>query len=107
MRRQSLADGGWFDLDRAEEIEEGTRWNGSNHISLATGSQWDHETLYITRTGRFALYHWSQWQGSGESCREINATDAAEWLILNEKDECDIPEAARKLLATAYDESEI
>ena len=35
--------------------EEGTRWNGNNHISLATGSQWDHQKLYRSRRGRYWL----------------------------------------------------
>ena len=45
MRRQATTDGSgsWFDLDKAESFEEETQWNGNNHISKATGSQWEHE----------------------------------------------------------------
>ena len=55
MRRQALTDGTgrWFDLDAAKRFDEATIWDGRNRISLATGSQWDHEALY--RTGQWPL----------------------------------------------------
>lgn len=84
MKRRVLDDGRWFDLEKAERFEEGTRWNGNNHISLATGSQWDHEVLYRTKSGRWILHRWSQWQGSGKSYREIGNDTAARWLVANE-----------------------
>jgi hypothetical protein len=88
MRREVLTDGTgrWFDLDKAERFEETTHWNGNNHISKATGSQWDHEELYRTAGGRWILHHWSQWQGSTPSWTEISADDAARWLSINEYD---------------------
>jgi hypothetical protein len=55
-----------------------------NHISLATGTQWDHEILYRTKSGKWILYAWSQWQGSGESYEEISDKQAAAWLVRNE-----------------------
>jgi hypothetical protein len=54
---------------------EGTRWNGNNHISLATGTQWDHERLYCSRKGRYYVVRTSQWQGS---------TPSAEWVSKEE-----------------------
>lgn len=71
----------WFDKDRAEKYEESTRWNGSNHISEATGSQWDHEMLFRTAGGRYVLHTYSQWQGRPETYREIPEAEAIEWLI--------------------------
>jgi hypothetical protein len=74
----------WFDTDKAQSWDEETRWNGNNHISKATGSQWDHEKLFRTEGGIYVLHHWSQWQGSTESYEEISAEDAARWLSRND-----------------------
>lgn len=85
MSRIALSDGsGWFDAERAVKFEEGTFWNGNNHISRATGSEWDHQALYYTRSGRWVLNEWSQRQGSLESYREIDVAEAAQWLVANE-----------------------
>jgi len=78
---------GWFDRAKAEEFTEATRWDGSNHISLATGSQWDHEILYRTAGGRWVLHGWSQWQGRPESYRFVSDAKAREWLLANGEDE--------------------
>ncbi len=78
---------GWFDRAKAEEFTEATRWDGSNHISLATGSQWDHEVLYRTKGGRWVLNRWSQWQGRPESYRFVSDGRAREWLLANGEDE--------------------
>ena len=85
MKRVPLTDGSgrWFDRDKAECVSEGTRWNGNNHISMATGSQWEHEYLYYTASGQWVKYSWSQWQGSGESYDLIDADEAAAWLTTN------------------------
>jgi hypothetical protein len=73
--------GKWFDPAKATEWEEATWWNGNNHISRATGSQWEHETLYRTAGGAWVLHHWSQWQGSTESYTLVSASEAAAWLV--------------------------
>lgn len=87
MNRIALTDGpGWFDRDKATCYEEGTRFNGSNHISLATGSQWEHEELHHTKSGSWILCSWSDWQGSGAPTYErISEQDAADWLIRNKR----------------------
>lgn len=87
MSRRVLDDGRWFDTACATRYEETTYWNGNNHISKATGSQWDHEKLYRTAGGRWILHSWSQWQGSGESWSEIDADAAARWLVRNEHED--------------------
>lgn len=97
--RQRLDDGRWFAIDRAEKVDEGTRWNGNNHISLATGSQWEHEALYRTAGGKWVLNSWSQWQGSSETWEEIEDEAAAAWLVRNEYQDAQIPEALRPLVA--------
>jgi len=85
MKRQVLTDGTgrWFDLDKATKYEEATSWNGRNRISVATGSQWDHEALYLTESGRWIKHWWSQWQGSADQWLEISPEEAATWLIRN------------------------
>jgi hypothetical protein len=86
MARIKMTDGRWFDLDAAQSWEEGSRWNGNNHISLATGSQWDHQTLYRTAKLRWVLHDSSQWQGSGETYEEVDEATAAQWLVTNGHD---------------------
>ena len=93
MMRQNVFDEygdvvGWFKLNAATRYEEGTRWDGSNHISLATGSQWDHEALYKTKGGQWVKNWWSQYQGTCERWNYITEEDAKTWMIQNEY-ECD------------------
>jgi len=63
--------------------EEESYWDGSNHISKATGSQWDHETLYRSRKGRFYVVHESQWQGSHDHCEWVDEREAVRWILVN------------------------
>jgi len=74
--------GRYFYEDKATIYEEGTRWNGNNHISLHTGSQWDHEKLIRTAGGTWILNRWSQWQGSQETYEETTDEEAAVWLSI-------------------------
>ena len=85
MRRIALTDGSgrWFDLDSAEKFDEATFWDGRNRISRATGSQWDHETLYRTKSGHWVKHWQSQWQGSVDRWELISDDEAARWLIQN------------------------
>jgi len=73
----------WFDKDTAESWEEATYFNGNNHISKATGSQWEHETLFRTAKGRWVVFHRSQWQGSTDTWCEVSKADAVKWLLAN------------------------
>jgi hypothetical protein len=63
---------------------EATRWHGRNHVSVATGSQCDHQTLYRSRKGRYWLEYTSQWQGSSPHAEWISHEAAARWLMSNE-----------------------
>lgn len=78
---------GWFDLHAATSWSEDTRWDGSNHISIPTGSQWAHQNLWRTKGGRWVLHEWSQWQGSKDIWRFIGDGAAREWLIVNGHDD--------------------
>lgn len=86
-----LEDGRWFALESARAFAEAREFDGRNMISLATGSQWDHETLYRTKGGRWVLNHWSQWQGSRETYAEISDEEAAAWLVRNQHTEPGVP----------------
>ena len=81
--RTALTDGSnrWFDEEKSISFTEDTEWDGSNMISKATGSQWDHESLYYTKGGSWVLYRYSQWQGSMASYTAIDEEDAVQWLI--------------------------
>lgn len=79
--RVALNGGGWFDIATAKIYEESRRFDGQNMISCATGSQWEHEELYVTRMGRYVMHSWSQWQGSRPTYETIAEDLAHRWLI--------------------------
>lgn len=85
MARINLGGGRWFNPEAAECFQEKTRWDGRNHISVPTGSQWEHEELYRTRNGTWVLHEWSQWQGSYNSYKTVSEETAKLWLIDNNK----------------------
>jgi hypothetical protein len=90
MARYRMDDGVIVDTKRAtEHWDEKTRWNGNNHISVNTGSQWAHQRLYRSAKGRYWIECWSQWQGSLPYARWLDRAETAKWLLLNE---CDVPE---------------
>jgi len=85
MSKYRLEDGTVLSTDLATQSwEEETDWNGNNHISRATGSQWNHETLYRSKKGRYWLECTSQWQGSLPSARLVTNEEAVAWLLLME-----------------------
>lgn len=85
MSRTRLTDGSgrWFDEGKAQEFEEDSWFDGHNHVSVATGDQFLHEKLFKTRSGKYILHKWSQWQGSKESYEEIDKDEAETWLLTN------------------------
>lgn len=93
MKRIALTDGSgkWFDADKAERFEEETYWNGNNHISKATGSQTEHECLFITKTGNFVLHGWSQWQGVPDYYKSVSREFVANWFSKQGIQDEDIP----------------
>ncbi len=73
------------DTEKAQKWWDGkTEWDGNNHISKATGSQWNHQTLYKSRKGRYYVEHSSQWQGSRTRVEWVSNEEAARWLLHNE-----------------------
>lgn len=84
MATYRMSDGTVVKTENASEHwEEATRWDGHNHISVATGSQWVHQALYRSRKGRYYIEHTSQWQGSFPSAEWVSNEEAARWLVAN------------------------
>lgn len=86
MKRIALGDGRWFNAESATLYQEGTQWDGHNYASVATGTQWDHESLWHTAGEAWVMHAWSDWQGSGEAYNVVSASEAARWLIRNNLD---------------------
>lgn len=100
--RMSLTDGSgrWIDLNTAECYNEKVYHDGSNYISKATSSQWEHQKIYVTKGGRFILYTWSNWQGSKDVIIEITKEDAAIWFSSQEFQDNEIPDVFKEEVYT-------
>ena len=93
MTRYRMSDGTVVETDRAtQHWQEDTQWDGNNHISLVTGTQFDHQTLYQTRRGRYYVENTSQWQGRLPSAEWVSLEEATRWLLTNNHDVDDLPE---------------
>ena len=88
MKRIAITDGSgqWFNEETATKYAEGSIWDGSNNISMATRSQTEHEQLYRTASGKWVLNCWSQWQGTTETYKVVSDDCAAKWLVTNGHD---------------------
>jgi hypothetical protein len=87
MARYTMDDGTVVDTKNATESwDEDTRWDGSNHVSVATGSQWEHETLYRSAKGRYWVQRTSQRDGTLPSASWRTPEEAARWLLANDHD---------------------
>lgn len=95
MARYRTEDGTVVDTDNATASwQEATDWDGNNHISRATGSQWAHETLYRSRKGRYYVEHTSNCQGSRPHVEWVSPEEATRWLLHNDEE---LPENLAKL----------
>jgi len=75
------AEGTILDTEKAaKRWEEATDWNGSNHISRATGSQWNHGYLYLSQKGRYYVVRSSNYQGSQDEMEILSPKEAAAWV---------------------------
>jgi len=84
MSKYQMDDGCVVNTAKATQSwDEATEWDGRNHISVATGSQWNHETLYRSRKGRYYVVHSSQWQGSRDHAEWVSNHEATRWLLAN------------------------
>lgn len=78
---------GWFDGDRATLFAEARDFDGKNHISVNTGSQFSHEALWRTAQGRWVLEQFSDYQGTLAHYEFVGGEAARLWLIRNGEDE--------------------
>lgn len=90
--------GRYFDAEKAECFKENTFWDGNNQISKVTGSQWNHESLYRTASGKWVLNTYSQYQGSIETYEIITPEEAAQWFVKNEFEDNQIPECLKAVI---------
>jgi hypothetical protein len=87
MSTYRMSDGTVVKTENAQQHwNEDTYFDGRNRISKATGTQWDHQTLYKSRKGRYYLENSSQWQGSHDSAEWVSNEEAARWLLANGED---------------------
>jgi len=99
MSKYKMQDGTVVNTDKAQQSwNEDTQWNGNNHISVATGSQWEHQRLHRSAKGRYYVESWSQWQGSTPSAEYVSDIDAAAWLLANDHElPADLEKAAAQV----------
>jgi len=85
MSKYRMEDGRVLNTDKASaEWEEAIDWNGQNFVSRATGSKWEHETLYRSSKGRYYIERTSQRQGSSPYAELVTNKRAAAWLLAND-----------------------
>jgi len=82
-KRIALTDGSntYFDKDRATKYDEDTNWDGHNNVSVATGSEFNHQILYRTANGSWVLHSWSQQERTVDKYEAIPDADAFAWLV--------------------------
>jgi hypothetical protein len=113
MTRVALTDGSgaWFNRNSSIRFHEATRWDGRNQISVPTGSQWDHERLYFTKSGKWVLNSFSNYQGSLETYTQIDQDEAITWLVQNDHGDSDklteLPASVRDAVETGVSAAEI
>jgi hypothetical protein len=95
--RFEMDDGTWVDTKNAvESWQEDTWWDGNNHISCATNSQWEHETLYLSKRGRYYVVRTSQYDRVADYASYLTDVEAVLWLINNDEE---IPEKLTSIAA--------
>ena len=86
MATYRMSDGTVVKVENAVQAwNEDMRWDGSNHISVATGSQWSHQKLHCSRKGRYWLECWSNYQGSAPHAEWVSNQEATRWLLANDE----------------------
>lgn len=93
--------GSYFNPEKAQKFEEDTFWNGHNHISKSTGSQWYHENLYLSKSGKWIIAKWSNYEGVPDVHELVDADEAARWFIRNEYEIDNIPEQLKDIVLSS------
>ena len=74
---------GRFDIEKAESVDEDTRWDGSNNVGLVSRSQWVHETLHRTAGERWVVERRSSYWGDEDTYTYIDDDAAERWLDIS------------------------
>ncbi|MGW1180196.1 hypothetical protein [Streptomyces drozdowiczii] len=78
---------GHFILESAKLFQESTKSvDDFTQVSVNTGSERLHETLYRTAGGQWVIANWSDFADSTTDYRFIDDEQAKSWLLLNEED---------------------
>jgi hypothetical protein len=78
-------DGGIVNTEIAKNSwEESSYFDGNNHISNATGSQWEHQKLYESSKGNFYIV--SESYGAPSTAEFVDDKHAVEWMLQNDED---------------------
>lgn len=77
---------GWFDRDRADQVQGRREWDGSNRADVHVGANRS-QTLYRTAQGRYVLHTTSAWVTEEDVWQFITPERAREWLTINESDD--------------------
>lgn len=72
---------GWFESSKADFWSD-RDWNGDGSQGTGRG-----QTIWRTAQGRWVLENWTRWQGESDSYRYIDADEAREWLLKNNRDD--------------------
>ena len=86
MNKVSLSDnsGRWFDNDCAKEWHEAVMVaDDGTTVSMATGNSWEHETLYLTKSGSFVMHFVNDHNPTLAQYAEWDQKRAVKWLLAN------------------------
>lgn len=74
---------GWFNIDTSESIDEKTYWDGHNSCGNVLKDATRSQILECTKSNRYILCTFSQWQGEQTTIVEISEDSALNWLVKN------------------------
>ena len=97
----------WFDAEAAIRWENDTTFDGSNFISVMTGCQWSHQSLYYTKSGRWVLHETSAYQGTVDTWEFVEQSDAVAWLLQNDATFKRLPQDVQAEFQTEIDALEV
>ena len=96
MARYRMEDGTVIDTANARQSWSECRdSDGSNLIGRSSRSQWNDQTLYESRKGRYYIEYESRIQGQMNHCEWISDQEAVRWLLINDKE---VPERLTHLV---------
>lgn len=76
---------GYFDLDKATRIEDGTYWDGNNNRGNNSRDQWRTQNLLRTAGGRWVIAYYTSWQGEQDRYEFVDDDRAKKWLEVAEQ----------------------